>query len=108
MAAENPSLKNKVIDKYAEVKGKFNNWKAEKIAALKTNLKGKWTKFQLKFPRASMVFRRITINRVTRGIGKFVQSQKTRLINGGKGLVAAFFIGKYSSAVFSISILMPH
>ena len=34
------------------------------------------------------------MNRFTKGVGKFVQTHKTKLVNAGKGVVVAFFVGK--------------
>ena len=41
MVQSNPSLKTKMINTYAEMKGKFNNWRVQKIASFKANMNAK-------------------------------------------------------------------
>ena len=93
MVQSNPSLKTKMINTYAEMKGKFNNWRVQKIASFKANMNAKWTNFQAKHPKISRVLKKVTMNRFTKGVGKFVQTHKTKLVNAGKGVVVAFFVG---------------
>ena len=93
MVQSNPSLKTKLINTYAEMKGKFNNWRVQKIASFKANMNAKWTNFQAKHPKISRVLKKVTMNRFTKGVGKFVQTHKTKLVNAGKGVVVAFFVG---------------
>ena len=72
MVQSNPSLKTKMINTYAEMKDKFNNWRVEKIASFKANMNAKWTNFQAKHPKISRVLKKVTMNRFTKGVGKFV------------------------------------